>query len=262
MYTRWTKLLKTLSIAILILISIVIIFDSDLFIYPSLSNSLLFSLLTSLLALCTGIFAIYHTNSRKISMYSGIASLWGVYIMLHCYCNDGEYYRSLYLISGIFYLITLSYLIRAQIISNVVIKNILLCMTIAQLIFMTGQSFNIINAYSKYFPITGTNENPNVNAIFLLCCIPILIERIKTANKTFIYKIILGGIILFLFILQCRTAYIGGIVILATYLFSSKHFRQFWQKSNYIRRFISLSLLCATILFAGIYFFINKKEFC
>lgn len=260
MYTHRAKLLKSTSIIILIFISIVITFDSGLFIYPSLSNSLLFSILTSLLTLLTGIYATCKTNSRQLSTFGCIISLWGVYIMLHCYCNGGEYYRSLYLISGILYLITLSYLIRAQIISSTVIKNILLCMAIAQLIFMTGQSLNIINSYSKYFPITGTNENPNVNAIFLLCCIPILIERIKTANKMFIYKIILGGIILFLFVLQCRTAYIGGIVILTTYLFSSKHFRQFWQKSNYIRRFISLSLLCATILFAGIYFYQIKKN--
>lgn len=66
MYMNMRKLLKILSIVILILISIVITFDSGLFIYPSLSNSLFFSILISLLALATGIYAICYSNNGKL----------------------------------------------------------------------------------------------------------------------------------------------------------------------------------------------------
>lgn len=260
MYTHMAKRLRALSIIILILISLVITFDSGIFVYPSLSNTLFFSILVSLFTLITAFYTKQNTSHKKISTYSCIVFFWGVYILLHCYHTNGEYYRSLYLISGIIYLITLSFLIRAQIISSTFIKNILLCMAVAQLVFMIGQSLHIIAPYSKYFPISGTNENPNVNAIFILCCLPILIEKIKETNKTLPYKIILGCILLFLFILKCRTAYIGGIIILATYFFSGKYFYQFWKKSNYIKRTLSLLLLCIVIFFAGIHFYQIKKN--
>ena len=260
MYTHMAKLLRVLSIIILILTSIAITFDSGIFVYPSLSNTLFFSILVSLLTLITAFYAIHNTSYEKVSIYSCIVFFWGVYILLHCYHTNGEYYRSLYLISSIIYLITLSFLIRIQIINITFIKNILLCIAIIQLVFMLGQSLNIIDSYSKYFPISGTNENPNTNAIFILCCLPILIERIRNLDKTFIYKILFGCILLFLFILKCRTVYIGGAILLATYLLSGKRIHRFWKKSNYIRRALLLSLLCTTIFFTGIHIYQIKKD--
>lgn len=254
------KLLKVLSAIILILISIVITFDSGIFVYPSLSNSLFFSILISFLTLITAIYTIHDTNHGKTSVYGCIMFFWGLYILLHSYYINGEYYRSFYLISSIIYLITLSFLIRIQIISTTFIKNILLCIAITQLMFMLGQSLNIIDSYSKYFPVTGTNENPNTNAIFILCCLPILIEKIKNSNKTLIYKILFGCILLFLFILKCRTAYIGGIIILTTYLLADKRIQRFWEKSNYIKRALILSLLCITIFFTGTHIYQIKKD--
>ena len=126
MYTHMAKRLRALSIIILILISLVITFDSGIFVYPSLSNTLFFSLLVSLFTLITAFYTIRYTSHEKISTYSCIVFFWGVYILLHCYHTNGEYYRSLYLVSSIIYLITLSFLIRIQIINITFIKNILL----------------------------------------------------------------------------------------------------------------------------------------
>ncbi len=256
----YTYITKALSAILLVFTSIAITFDSGIFIYSSLSNSLFFSIMTSLLALIAGIYAICNTGYRKACVCAYAVSLWGIYILLHsCYAN-GEYYRSLYLISGIIYLIALYSLIQMQIISITFIKNILLGIAVIQLIFMIGQSLNIIDSYSKYFPVSGTNENPNVNAIFILCCIPILIGKIKDSNRAWAYKVLLGCILLFLFILQCRTAYIGGIVILSVYFLSSKYIHRFRRKNNYIKKGLSLLLLCMVILFAGIYLYQIKKD--
>ena len=123
MYTHMAKLLRVLSIIILILTSIAITFDSGIFVYPSLSNTLFFSILVSLLTLITAFYAIHNTSYEKVSIYSCIVFFWGVYILLHCYHTNGEYYRSLYLISSIIYLITLSFLIRIQIINITFIKK-------------------------------------------------------------------------------------------------------------------------------------------
>lgn len=254
------KLLKAASATLIILISISITFNSGLFVYSSLSNTLFFSALTSLLALITSIYAIYKTSGKGVSIYSGIICFWGIYILLHCYYMNGEYYRSLYLISSIIYLLTASYLIRIKIINVTFLKNILLSIAFAQLLFMIGQSLNFIEPYSKYFPISGTNENPNVNAIFLLCCLPIIIERIKSSKKAFGYKILLGCILLFLFILKCRTAYIGGAIILLTYFLSGQRINQWWRKSNFTKRIMSLSLLFILLFSIGTFLYQLKKN--
>lgn len=261
MESQTFRLLKICSYFIISLISIFIVIDTDLFVYSSLSNSLIFSLLTFILSIVALIFRIIDKRENdRIYLYEFVFLAWGIYIAMHTFFSGGEYYRSNYLITGLLYTISISYLIRSKIINGRFIKLLLLFIAIVQLLCMSGQLLGVIESGSKYFPITGIGENPNSNAVYLVCCLPFVIERIKLGRYKLFYYLFLSLIIIFLILLKCRTAYVGGLIMLLIYLFSSGSAKSVWMGMSKLKKIILIIGVVIGIWAIGTVFYQVKKD--
>lgn len=73
------------------------------------------------------------------------------------------------------------------------------------------QSVQILPSFSTYFEVTGTFSNPNITAMFLsltLCAVPMAVSNASSSLKKGTMVIIVC-ILVALWLLQCRTAWIG-----------------------------------------------------
>ncbi|MBO4597073.1 MAG: O-antigen ligase family protein [Bacteroidaceae bacterium] len=88
--------------------------------------------------------------------------------------------------------------------------------SIIQILFCILQATAILQSDNIYFNITGSNENPTTTSILIVGCIPFIIERMHQKRW---YALFLPIVITLVFILRCRTAYIGLFVECSILLF-------------------------------------------
>ena len=122
-----------------------------------------------------------------------------------------------------------------------VLENILLSIAVLHAIVVLYQT--IWPSESDY-PITGLAENPTVTAIYLSCCVSILVERIRTKSLLFFPLLML--LLICIIILQCRAAYVGVFVLLVV-----KIYRCYGRK--YIARLTGVILIIAVLCGYGLF---------
>lgn len=187
--------------------------DTGLFVYMSLSQTLLgglcaigmmFTVLTDSIKSCRG---------ALISKLQILFLLWMVYMIIHAMViHEAELYKLLYLELSLSILISIPYMVRYGLLSRHQIENGILLMLWIQIVCLLMQALGFVDSFNTYYRLTGLNENPNVTAILIAACMPVVYERLKQERKAYLY-ILLGISFIFLLLLKCRTAYLGIAVV-------------------------------------------------
>lgn len=200
--------------------------DTNLFVYPSLSRYLLLEL-GIIILFVIGIFTLAVKKGRIIlSFHEIFIILWIFYIVLHGFTTQFvEYYRMYYICSTLFFIIILNTLFRYQLIKKTNIETVFLIIVTIQIFYVIGQWFGLVESNSKFFRITGCNENPTVTALFLTGCIPLIVTRIKMSRHGILYTTLLLLSLACIALLRCRTAYVGVFIELIVYICLSYKYR-------------------------------------
>lgn len=193
--------------------------DTGLFVYPSLSRSLLMEAGMVLLG-CISVLSCIMTGRRVLaSGYSFFIVVWIAYILLHAIlAHPHELYRTLYLAVTLSFLLSLDATLRTGLLKRRHIEDGLSFIAAIHAVFMMAQKLGMAASANEYFPVTGSNDNPTVTALYLVGVLPILISRARKsgwnwANMMFVFLVIVG-----ILLLRCRTAYIGLCTEAAVYV--------------------------------------------
>lgn len=243
---------------IMIAICIFVSIDTKLFMYASLSRTLLMEMLILLMTLFVFLYDLY--DGKKIlsflcnnKIYAFIA-IWIVYILIHGNMSmETEFYRTYYLCVSLFSILIISFLLYTNIIMRSVIENGLLLILLINVLFVFGQYFGLLDTLNDFIIITGANENPNVTAIYIVGCLPLVLKRNVDKQNTFFSVSLLFASLLAIVLLRCRTAYIGIIVELSVFLLTRKHYITKILRSKFSFLILFLLVLSLSVFLVKLY---------
>ena len=191
--------------------------DTRLFVYSSMSTLLCGNWVRMLMC---AIFLIVCLMSRQIFKVTRIMiyiSLWIIYMIFHgLVFTFSEYYVLFNDISMLVFAVLLHAIIKSGIITYKDIDKGVMLILFIHISYLLLQYLGILDSGSSYFKLTGCGDNPNVTAILLVTCTPFLTRMIYRRYHIYINSILLILSIIFLFVLRCRTAYIGMFLIVFT----------------------------------------------
>ena len=206
------RLCKTVSCILLLGIFLLATLDTHLFVYPSLSRTLLSEILVLLLAMFSLACCVLRANGIIVlTRFSLFMFVWIAYIVLHYVCScPHEQYHTLYLVTTLLLLPTVAYCLRQCWISRSQCENVILLIALIHISLIVAQWAGLVDSGNKYFMLTGSNENPTVTALYLVGCVPVIAARLWNKEKWSVRNILfLAACIMAIIVLRCRTAYIG-----------------------------------------------------
>ena len=201
--------------------------DTHLFVYPSLSRSLLMECGLLLLALVAFIHLMLSRTVIPVGGLCVFVALWMGYILLHGRLSEvTELYRSIYLCVTLLSVISLSYCLKVGLLTHERIYSGLLTIGLIHVFCVFAQRMGFMEPESSMYPVTGACDNPNVTAMYLAGCVPLIAHRLRCSDRKVAYVVFLVLALFAVVLLRCRTAYIGLAVEAAVFfLFSSKDSR-------------------------------------
>ena len=233
------------SVTLIMTLCLVSTIDTGLFVYASLSKSLAFGLCAIVFSLhFIGFKAIGH--DLRITPFTIIVLLWMVYILSHGRIVFSEVYRQTYLLAGLSFMLTLSFALRIKAFTFGLVENGLLLMAAIHLFYIMWQRNIGYNPLSEYFPVSGSNENPNITSMYLVGCVPMLIERIVKGRNKAIWTGFAVTIGISLIFMNCRTAYLGLCCIATVWHCSSCRTRRWFRELAFCKRIaIFIVMVCS-----------------
>ena len=200
--------------------------DTGLFVYPSLSTSLLGSVVR-LLMLFTGLIAcIINKTPFHITRQGVFFLLWTAYMLLHgLLLATAEQYVWFNSMSLLVFAALLQPVITSGLLRNKDVEDGIILMAVIQIAFLILQHIGAIDSDNPYFRLTGCSENPNVTAIYLAGATAFLIRRLFRKEHVVISFLILALSLFYVFVIRCRTAYIGMFLMGVTALVMKYHER-------------------------------------
>lgn len=134
--------------------------DTGLFVYPSLSRSLLMECGLLGLTLTAFIHSLFHDTKLDIGKLHLFIIIWIVYLIIHgCLSPVMEVYRTVYLIVTLFSIIPLSYCLRTGLLTKMGIRIGLLLIAAAHIVYVLAQWFGLMNSGNTLYPLTGCCDN-------------------------------------------------------------------------------------------------------
>ncbi len=231
--------------------------DTHLFVYPSLSKSLAFSICSLFLAICSMMICVRKTTVTLMSVFM---TIWGIYIVIYGLFVPAETYRMYYMLSGIVFFLAISGLLRIGLNSFRQIGNGLLLIACIHIIFVVGQKLGLTDPLSDYFQITGSNENPNITAMYMVGVLPLIYGRIYERRGPILYAVLGLVVIGLLLALRCRTAWIGFMVMVAVYGFMSERLRQRVIQLSIGRKITACIVVVCLITTGAVFAYKLKKD--
>lgn len=244
-------LYNRVSYILLLVVFLSATLDTNWFVYPSLSRTLVSEIFILLLVMFSLACCISRKNGIMPTRFLSFIFVWIVYIVLHYFCSyPHEQYHTLYLVITLSLLPTVVFCLRQSLINRSQCENIILLIAVIHIFFIAAQWSGFIGSGNKYFMMTGSNENPTVTALYLVGCVPIIATRLKTKERRVCYILFLATFIMAIILLRCRTAYIGMAIeasVGTIYWFRKKgiHLQRSYK---YIAVFlVSLILVCISV---------------
>ena len=219
--------------------------DTQMFVYPSLSRSLLMEGGLLMLAFVALLHFLFCGRRMCINKFHVFLFLWITYIIIHSRLSPvAEVYRVTYLCVTLFSIIPLSYCLRTRLITPRKLCYGLLMIGTAHIVCTLAQWVGPMTPENTLYPITGCSDNPTVSALYLAGCLP-LYRFIGSKHLRWAF---LGAALLCILLLRCRTAYIGVCVegaLFFLFRFFSSHS---WNKNHHygfigFKGFISLAFV-------------------
>jgi len=234
--------------------------NTGLFIYPSLSQYFSIALFSFFSLTVLSFYMFIKKERIDLSKALIIMFLWAVYIVLQTLSiSHGAYYDMYLMLSYFCFFLSVCESVRLKIISKNVLMYIFFSWGIIESVMCMIQYVGLIGSPNKYFNIAGSLENPNVTAMFITACFPFGIFYFLRRHKY--WGIILNSLLFFaLLLLECRTAYLGLLIVIVVFLISNKKIKDIIGKLSKKSKIIYSVLILAGALFVGNYLYLHKKE--
>lgn len=196
--------------------------DTGLFVYPSLSRTLLPAACAMLLALVCAVWCMSGRGSARPDRMQAFALAWVAYILLHgVLVADAEQYRQTYLLGTLAAMVALGAGIHSGLMHGRHIGGGIMAISAIHVLFLLSQSLGWSSSGNPYFRLSGADENPNVTAIAMTISIPFVCRRIAGRRHGWMYATLLAAILLSVIFLRCRTAWLGIFCMLLSVALSS-----------------------------------------
>lgn len=232
--------IKVISYTLLLLTFLFSIIDTHLFVYPSLSRSLITGLLIAFMG-CVVVGGISIRGRFVFNHLTLLIILWIGYIILYSCVSISETYRVFYLVCSLVFCLVMTMVLQNNTLSASEVENFFLLVGVIQILTVFLQFAGMVGT-SRGFLATGLYESPTPTALFLVGCSPFVLERMSIGNKKLHYTIYLCILLLSLFVLKCRTAWIGMLVVSLIYLIPSA-------RSFFKGRTLRVKKMCTVIAF-------------
>lgn len=183
--------------------------DTGLFVYPSLSRSLLLEIGIITLGSISLLSCIVTGKRVLASRYSFFLFAWIAYISFYAiFVHPHELYRTLYLTITLSLLLAFDACLRTGLLVKKNIENGLLVIAATHIVFLIAQKLGMVASANEYFLVIGSNDAPTATALYLVGVLPILVSRARQSvwhwtNVAFVFLVIVA-----ILLLRCRTAYI------------------------------------------------------
>lgn len=206
------------------------VIKTDAFIYPFLYGAYLQHVLSmGLLAIL--LIELLFKNSVKGFDWgaSFLIMIWCLYMWTHSFLTSKtEYYYLTYFSNGCIIIILLAFFLKKQSIQITELFRLLLFFNIIIAVQSLLQFAGILETNSPLFKISGSFDNPNTSAMLITLTIPVIFSFYYQYTKARILMVGTLALDLFaLIVLQCRTAYVGLIIILILYLIKTRKIKSF-----------------------------------
>lgn len=197
----------------------------------------------------------------KLSIIELLFLLWAIYVIIHVlFVREGEYYQVSYLLSGIFVAVILSFLFRSERVEYITLYRLFSFVGVFQSVVCILQYVKIISSSSKYYPIIGTFNNPNITAMYVVACIPYFLHNIHLRRRVKLHVVLLLFLLLALVLLKCRTAFAGLAIVLIVYLLNNHKVRNLYNSLRLSTKLYFAAALIVLTCLAGIGFYSLKKD--
>lgn len=177
-----------------------------------------------------------------------------IYIVWHYLCIDSfSFVKIYYVICFLIGTLALRVALSNQFITIENIQFAISGYVITESIVILMQIAGLVSSSNELFPVTGISDNPNISAICLTLSIPFLFIPISTKkSKINFLNQVLGTVAVFIILyLECRTAYIGLLILLGMILLRRSW--RFRMKKKYIYSLILLFIIVIIYTFHGLY---------
>lgn len=240
--------------ALIASILILAMMDTGVFYFPSLSTSLLPDFLICCLSVIMLGFIVKVKNNGLFFLF-----VWIVFVGVYSLFVPCERYRLIYIVSTLLFAIDLICLVEKERLKLEYVENVFLLGAFLQILTILLQIFRIVPSCSKYFLVTGLNENPSATAIFLVLCLPFIVKHLNIfrGNLKVFFLFFFFLMIASIFVLNCRTAYVGLVVVLCVSCF--KQFKCLIKKFSLPCRMAAFALAMGMTLL-GVYGLYKMKE--
>lgn len=234
--------------------------DTGLFVYLSLSQTLVGGVFILLLGFCTAIINFRAKVSMLRSRIQILVLFWMLYIVFHAaFYKTFEIYKLIYLEETLFLVLTLPVLIANDILTRRKIENGILLMVIIHVTGLLFQYMGILDSYSNQFVMTGFSDNPNVVAILIALSIPLIYKRCKDHSLQIFWICFFIVSILVFILLKCRTAYVGLASILVVRIVMKEKTRSLWYKQKKYSKVAFIVLVSILTVICGVALYKYKQ---
>ena len=217
---------RNMSLLIIPVFYTVLFILNDSFVYKSLFFYYTFIIVTCLIS---AYFFVRISLERKtiklsVSFPTIISLLMILFPFIHkLITGKGEWYLLLYFVSIFVLFVSLSANLSAQTIKEQTIMRLIIGFAFCESVVCLLQYFSVLKSGGNFF-VSGSHINPNATAMFLAMTFPVILYELRKSNKRikilFLSFLIILNLIA-IYSLESRTGYIGSIVSILGYLFSS-----------------------------------------
>lgn len=212
---------STLQVTLLFIIIALTLLNTGYFYMPTAIAYYGFCIAVFLFTI-TSIFPL--TNNRQPGFKTPILifGLWCLYVLFNYMTNRASLVFTIYSFALYFLLLSATSLFNNP---NFKCKTLfigIVGIATIESAYCILQFLGVFKTENKFYPVTGSWNNPNVTAIFLALAVPVFLYLFRTRYK----KIILTGflsLLIALLLLKCRAAFIG--IILSVIIFYSLEYQ-------------------------------------
>lgn len=241
---------------------ILMLIDTGLFYYASMSQYFLFCA-SAILLYAVGLVRVLHDKNSHIHL-SAIELLffgWFIYLIIRGITTNNEQYKLYYLFSCYLLFQGITWLIKNKHLSMHGIRNLFIGLAVIESAVCLLQWFGILESEIPLFKVSGTWESPNVTAMFIALCIPLLIEEGFHSQHKYkiVYFLLIGLEITAILLINCRTAYIS--LLLSVFILFGKRFEWFKRiKNASFKRIITITIPISLLFTLGCYGLYKIKQ--
>ncbi|TDD98554.1 O-antigen ligase family protein [Flavobacterium cellulosilyticum] len=205
--------------------------------------------------------SLYLTKKSVVTIKAPLFSfgIWCLYILWHYFTNTGTLVFTIYSVALYFLILKATTLFSTPTFNFKLFFGSIGGIAFLESIYCITQYFGWFKSQNELFDVTGSCINPNTTAMFLALTIPVFLFLFQGKYKK-LFFIGFITILIALFLLKCRAAYIGATICLIVFYGLEHNFISWLKNKKNKVAAKALFILCLLIVIpVSIHLYNSKK---